>query len=112
MDYTTKTMLPPEVNKFSISESSFRRILEDNLGGDIQSIDVDEDEVEIKISGSFLRKILAERYEKKIDAVEVDDGEVDIRLLKPKENLEEEENNNGSDSDNGESSNKRSIFSL
>ncbi len=118
MEYTTKTMLPPEVNKFSISESSFRRILEENLGGEIESIDVDGDEVDIKISGSFLKKILGERYEKKIGGVEVDGGEVDIRLQKPREELEdedEEETEEKTEDENGEeekSKNKRSIFSI
>ena len=92
--------LPPEINRFFIPKNSFKEILGKQFGGEIKSISVDDDEVDIIVPTGFLKEALGEKYDRVVDEVEEDDGEIGIsvspqesseKTMEESENYEEKE---------------------
>ncbi len=90
MDYTTKSSLPYEIKQFRISMDSFKEILNSNLGGEIESINIKKDKVELEISKNFLNSVIGSKYDRDIESIDIDDEEVDIKICNGSEKEKEE----------------------
>lgn len=76
-----KAQLPPEVNKISISKSSLKDIVEDKLGDQGDSIEVNEDSIGITIGNSVLRDIFEREYGRRIQSVDIREDEINIEMM-------------------------------
>lgn len=74
--------LPPEVEKFVISEKSMEDILAKKLDSNIRSLDVNGDKVHISLPNSFLTEVAESSYGREIDSVEIEGDEVEVILSK------------------------------
>lgn len=97
----SKEMVPPEVIRFFISKDSFQEILGEKLGGQVKSIDISGETVEVTFSDSFLKSFLGELYDKEIESVDVDGNEVDVKVKQALTENSESEDNDKKDSDEG-----------
>lgn len=72
--------LPPEVERFVISEDSMKDLLTKKLGSEVRSLDVDGEQVKLRLPDSFLSKVAEESYGTEIDSVRMGDSEVEVTL--------------------------------
>lgn len=73
-------ILPAEVEKFSISKESLKSVLGENLGGDVESIEVSDGGVRVSFSTGFLNGILGKVYQRRVETIDVNGEEVKIKL--------------------------------
>ncbi|KXA98907.1 hypothetical protein AKJ39_00345 [candidate division MSBL1 archaeon SCGC-AAA259J03] len=92
MDSEMEVFLPPEIERFVISEDSMKDILGKKLEAEIRSLDTNGEKIQISLPDSFLNKVVEESYGEKTDSVKIEDGEVEVKLSDSSEIPEGEEN--------------------
>lgn len=100
-----REVLPPEIEKFYISEDSLKSILGKSFGAEVESLDLSNGEVNIALSNSFLNEILGDIYKREIDSVDLNGDEAKITLGEQQMKVENESKEGDNEQETSQDSN-------
>ena len=80
IDQEQEVFIPPEVEKFVISDESMKEMLGKKLDTQVRAMETDGGEVLISLPESFLNKIVEANYGRNIESLRVNEESVEIDL--------------------------------